>query len=50
MTTSEPRPPEACRIEVDRGAAIELRLFAPAGAAASGAVLIGGAMGVRQAF
>jgi len=26
MTTSDPRPPEARRIEVDRGAAIELRL------------------------
>ena len=39
-----------CRIEVDRGAAIEARLFAPAVGAAKGAVLIGGAMGVRQAF
>ena len=50
MTTSDPRPPEARRIEVDRGAAIELRLFAPAAGAAVGAVLIGGAMGVRQSF
>ena len=50
MTTSHPKPPEARRIEVDRGAAIELRLFAPAAGAAVGAVLIGGAMGVRQSF
>ena len=50
MTTSDPKPPEARRIEVDRGAAIELRLFAPAAGAAVGAVLIGGAMGVRQSF
>ena len=49
MTTSHPKPPEARRIEVDRGAVIELRLFAPAAGAAVGAVLIGGAMGVRQA-
>ena len=50
MTTSHPKPPEARRIEVDRGAVIELRLFAPAAGAAVGAVLIGGAMGVRQSF
>ena len=50
MTTSDPMPPEARRIEVDRGAAIELRLFEPAAGAAVGAVLIGGAMGVRQSF
>jgi predicted alpha/beta hydrolase len=50
MTTSDPRPPEARRIDVDRGAAIELRLFTPAAGAAVGAVLIGGAMGVRQSF
>ena len=49
-TTSDPRASEAHRIEVDRGAAIELRLFAPATGTATGAVLIGGAMGVRQAF
>jgi predicted alpha/beta hydrolase len=49
-TTSDPRASEAHRIEVDRGAAIELRLFAPATGTARGAVLIGGAMGVRQAF
>ena len=50
MTTSDPPAPEVRRIEVDGGAAIELRLFAPAVGAARGAVLIGGAMGVRQAF
>ena len=49
MTGGEALPTEARRIEVDNGAAIELRLFAPPGAAV-GAVLIGGAMGVRQAF
>jgi predicted alpha/beta hydrolase len=50
MTTMPPREPEARRIEVDGGAAIECRLFAPTAAAARGAVLIGGAMGVRQSF
>lgn len=40
----------AQRLSVDNGAAIALRWFAPAHGAAVGAVLIGGAMGVRQAF
>lgn len=50
MTNVTPDP-EARRVEVDGGTSIEVRLFAPpAGSAAAGAVLIGGAMGVRQAF
>ena len=50
MTAGERRPPEARRVEVDQGAAIEMRLFAPDDGVARGAVLIGGAMGVRQSF
>src|SRR5205085_6720066 len=41
---------ESERLPVDGGAAIEARFFTPAARAPIGAVLIGGAMGVRQAF
>ena len=41
---------ESERLPVDGGAAIEARFFAPASRPPIGAVLIGGAMGVRQAF
>lgn len=48
---SAPAATPALRVEVDAGASIEMRLFTPpADAAPRGAVLIGGAMGVRQAF
>jgi predicted alpha/beta hydrolase len=48
---SAPAATPALRVEVDAGASIEMRLFVlPTGAATIGAVLIGGAMGVRQAF
>ena len=50
MTTRELQAPEARRIEVDRGAVIECRLYAPSAGSTRGAVLIGGAMGVRQSF
>jgi predicted alpha/beta hydrolase len=41
---------ESRRLAVDNGSAIEVRFFAPPDGRAIGAVLIGGAMGVRQAF
>jgi predicted alpha/beta hydrolase len=50
MTSGAAPDPEARRVEVDGRAAIEIRLFAPAAGTARGGVLIGGAMGVRQAF
>ncbi|MCE9658648.1 MAG: alpha/beta fold hydrolase [Burkholderiales bacterium] len=40
----------AQRLPVDGGSTIEARIFAPGAGRAIGAVLIGGAMGVRQAF
>jgi predicted alpha/beta hydrolase len=42
--------PEAERVPVEAGAEIQARFFAPASGRPIGAVLIGGAMGVRQAF
>ena len=50
MTTRELQASEPRRIEVDRGAVIECRLYAPSAGSTRGAVLIGGAMGVRQSF
>jgi len=59
MTTAVPPKPDAAardavvslRVEVDRGAAIEMRFYAPpAGTPPAAAVLVGAAMGVRQAF
>jgi len=40
----------AQRLDVDADSTIEMRFFAPTAASPAGAVLIGGAMGVRQAF
>jgi len=59
MTSAAPPKPDGAardaavslHVEVDRGAAIEMRFYAPpAGTPPAAAVLVGAAMGVRQAF